>query len=173
MAHSNLNHGNGALGWGIWRGDPGPTGVAFSGIPALEDSHVAPAGWTLDDNEWWVEEHGRIMETPAPLPEGQYQLSWLNWREGATQHVTLTVVGDSWSLDSGDPDVEATLYDVTHLPCRSAVYTTPAGAPEGSCSPSNVPTAQYPVTPGAAMPATPGCDKMDYAVTFVRSYWGN
>ena len=173
MAHSNLNHGDGALGWGIWRGDPGPTGVPFSGIPALMESHVAPAGWTLDDNAWWVEEHGRIMTTPTAMPDGQYQLTWLNQREGSTRHVYLTIVGDTWSLDSGDPDVVPTLYDVTHLPCRSAVYTTPDGAPEGSCSPANVPTSQYPVTPGAPMPATPGCDNMDYAVTFITSYWGN
>ena len=44
-------------------------------------------------------------------------LAWLNGKKQG-QHAVLTVEDDNWELDSG-----ATLYDVTHLPCRSARYT--------------------------------------------------
>ena len=64
-----------------------------------------------------------------------------------------------WELDS-----DATLYDVTHLPCRSARYTPVAGA---SCSPANASLADFPVTPGGPMPAVEGCHKQDYAVLFI------
>ena len=57
-----------------------------------------------------------------------------------------------WELADG-----ATLYDVTHLGCRSARYT-PATA-DNSCSPSNVRTTGFPVNPGAAMPVVNGCRK--------------
>ena len=59
----------------------------------------------------------------------------------------------------------ATLYDVTHLPCRSARYTPANG--ENSCSPANAPLAEFPVTPGAIMPSVEGCNKQDYAVLFI------
>eukprot|EP01048_Picozoa_sp_COSAG05_P000936 COSAG05_NODE_29_length_29038_cov_1237.466985_17_plen_305_part_00 len=164
-AEFSRSSGDGATGWGVWQHDPGPTGVPFSGITALESSGVAPAGWNFDQDSWWVEEHGRIMETPSPLPPGLYQVRWLNHRPGWTSTVVLTVTGDSWSLDSG-----ATLYDVTHLPCRSAVYTTPSTG--GSCSPDAINTHEFPVTPGDPMPSVPGCDKLDYAVLFIKAYWG-
>ena len=60
-----------------------------------------------------------------------------------------------WVLDGG-----FTLGDVTHRPCRAARYRggTPAAAAPGD----------FPVAPGAAMPAVAGCDnKVDYAVLFV------
>ena len=62
-------------------------------------------------------------------------------------------------------DIWATLYDVTHLACRSARYK-PAAA-DKPCSPANVRTTGFPVTPGAAMPAVNGCRKQDYAVLIV------
>src|SRR5262249_45868081 len=63
--------------------------------------------------------------------------------------------GDSrWEL--GD---DATLYDVTHLPCRAARYTSPTG--EGS--PANAQQSAFPVAPGATMPPVPGCEQKDYA----------
>jgi hypothetical protein len=65
-----------------------------------------------------------------------------------------------WQLDQG-----ATLYDVTHLACRSARYT-PATV-GGSCSPSNAKQATFPVAPGGAMPSVEGCMKQDYAVLIV------
>ena len=65
-----------------------------------------------------------------------------------------------WELADG-----ATLYEVTHLGCRSARYT-PATA-NNSCSPANVRTTGFPVNPGAAMPVVNGCRKQDYAVLIV------
>jgi len=65
-----------------------------------------------------------------------------------------------WELADG-----ATLYDVTHLGCRSARYT-PATA-NNACSPANVRTKGFPVNPGAAMPVVNGCRKQDYAVLIV------
>ena len=65
-----------------------------------------------------------------------------------------------WELADG-----ATLYDVTHLGCRSARYT-PATA-DKSCSPANAQSKNFPVSPGAAMPGVNGCHKQDYAVLIV------
>ena len=64
-----------------------------------------------------------------------------------------------WSL--GD---NAKLYDVTHLPCRSARYTPES---PGGCIPSNELEVQFPVSPGDTMPPQPGCKKVDYAVLFI------
>ena len=65
-----------------------------------------------------------------------------------------------WELDDG-----ATLYDVTHLACRSARYTP---ATSGNlCSPAKAQTAAFPVTPGGLMPPVESCNKQDYAVLLV------
>lgn len=69
----------------------------------------------------------------------------------------LTVTNDGkWSLEQGE------LYDVTHLPCRSARYT-----PNGDGSPLTANQSNFPVKPGAEMPKVDGCNKLDYAVLFV------
>ena len=65
-----------------------------------------------------------------------------------------------WELDQG-----ATLYDVTHLACRSARYT-PATV-GGSCSPTKAKQTAFPAAPGGAMPPVEGCTKQDYAVLIV------
>jgi hypothetical protein len=65
-----------------------------------------------------------------------------------------------WELANG-----AKLYDVTHLPCRSARYT-PATS-DSSCSPAKAQQAAFPVTPGGPMPPVEGCNKQDYAVLLV------
>lgn len=172
MSHRTLNDGNGARSWGIWYTDPGNTGVRFPGIPQLERTGVAPSGWRYNPNEWWVEEHGLIMENPQPLPAGRYKVVWLNNQPPGTYSYTptveLTVTGDSWTLGSA-AGVRATLDDVTHRPCRSAKYTTPPGG--GPCVPDHVPQQLFPITPGGPMPAVSGCDKLDYAVLFVSAHW--
>jgi hypothetical protein len=61
----------------------------------------------------------------------------------------------------------ATIYDVIHLPCRSARYTPAAGADPGACSPASAQRSNFPVTPGGAMPPVAGCHKQDYAVLFI------
>ncbi len=64
-----------------------------------------------------------------------------------------------WSLQKGE------LFDVTHLPCRSARYRPKSGV--GSGSPLTAKESDFPVKPGAEMPEVDGCDKVDYAVLFV------
>ena len=54
---------------------------------------------------------------------------------------------------------------MTHLPCRSALYTPPKGG--GACTPASANGKDFPVTPGAAMPDVAGCARQDYAVLFV------
>jgi hypothetical protein len=130
---------------------------------------VAPAGWAFDKNDWWLEEHGLIMSKPDPLPRKKVDkdtkevLPYKRYVVTGDREVTtiLKVFEDGrWELAKG------TLYDVTHLPCRSAKYTTPAQA-GSSCSPTSAERQQFPVKPGAEMPAVAGCSKQDYAVLFV------
>ena len=66
-----------------------------------------------------------------------------------------------WELANG-----ATIYDVTHLACRSARYT-PAANDSRGCSPEKAPSGAFPVEPGASMPSIEGCNKQDYAVLFL------
>ncbi|BFU93314.1 MAG: hypothetical protein NTNFB02_00360 [Nitrospira sp.] len=155
--------GSGAQSWGLWPLDPGPRGVELKHYQRLKDAGgVAPARWKFDGMDWWLEEHGLIMEQPTfPLPPGKYLV---------TGHRDVTAVltiypadknGDRrWDLDKG-----ATLYDVTHLACRSARYRPAATG--GLCSPANAPKTAFPVTPGGAMPPVEGCTKQDYAVLIV------
>ena len=57
--------GSGAKDWGIWRIDPGPRGVYLKDFQRQLGTGKAPAGWTFDKADWWVEEYGRIMESPT------------------------------------------------------------------------------------------------------------
>lgn len=163
LGDPDATSGNGAESWGLWSLDPGPRGVRLSNLEQLEEAGgVAPARWTFDHTDWWLEEHGLIMEQPKfPVPPGKYLVT------GDREITTVLTIhpadknGNSrWELDD-----QATLYDVTHLRCRSARYTPTTG--EGSCSPANVQKAAFPVTPGGAMPPVEGCKKQDYAVLIV------
>ena len=154
--------GGGAQHWGLWQIDPGPRGVWLAKFDELVAANgVAPADWKFDDKDWWLDENGLIMEKPEfPLSPGKYVVT------GDREVTTILTVhpadddGDRrWELD------DATLYDVTHLPCRSARYTQAVGT--SSCSPANAPQSAFKVAPGTQMPAVDGCDKQDYAVLFV------
>ena len=155
--------GTGAEAWGLWAVDPGPRGVRLSSYETLKaDGGVAPAKWTFDSSDWWLEEHGLIMEQPSfPVPEGKYVVTG-----GREKTAVLTIYPKSadgtqrWELSDN-----ATIYDVTHLRCRAARYS-PA-ADENSCSPEKAQQASFPVTPGAAMPPVEGCNKQDYQVLIV------
>ena len=157
------NSGNGAQSWGLWPVDPGPRGVRLERFGQLQkQGGVAPEGWKFDAKDWWLEEHGLIMEQPEfPLPPGKYLVT------GDREVTTVLTIhpadkdGDRrWEL--GD---HATLHDVTHLACRSARYSPAAGS--GSCSPANARGSAFPIAPGGTMPAVAGCKKQDYAVLFV------
>lgn len=157
--------GSGAQAWGLWDKDPGPRGCKLDLYPELKAKGVAPAQWKFDAADWWLEEHGLIMEKPTfPLAAGQYLVT------GDRETTSVLTVhpkdknGDQrWELADG-----ATLYDVTHLGCRSARYTPSASAKTtADCSPANVPAKGFPVRPGAIMPAVNGCRKQDYTVLIV------
>jgi hypothetical protein len=157
--------GTGAQNWGVWPIDPGPRGVRLNRYDDLKRADgVAPAGWQFDASDWWLEENGLIMESPDfPMAPGVYKVT-------GDREVTATLTvfspdakGDMrWELADG-----ATLYDVTHLGCRSARYSPAPGADPESCTPANAPQDAFRVAPGAAMPAVEGCLKQDYAVLFL------
>jgi hypothetical protein len=122
---------------------------------------VAPAKWKFDGTDWWLEEHGLIMEPPTfPMPAGKFLVTGdREVRARLTIHPMDEKGHQSWELADG-----ATLHDVTHLACRSARYT-PASA--HSCSPVKAQMTDFPVSPGAPMPPVEGCNKQDYAVLLV------
>src|SRR5258705_9687565 len=155
--------GSGAQSWGRWSQDPGPRGCKLDRYDQLNAAGgVAPSQWKFDASDWWLEEHGLIMEKPTfPLAAGKYLVT------GDRKVTTVLTVhpkdkngNQRWELADG-----ATLYDVTHLGCRSARYTPAKAA--NACSPANAPTKGFPVNPGAAMPAVNGCHKQDYTVLIV------
>ena len=161
LAAPGDTQGNNAERWGLWVKDPGPRGVWLSLYPALAAAGFAPAGWAFDPAEWWLEEHGLIMEKPQfPLAPGDYLVTG-----GRAVTTVLTVAApdaagaQGWSLADG-----ATVGDVTHLACRAAVYTA---AGDAACTPDKAPAQRFPLTPGDAMPPVGGCKMLDYAVLFV------
>merc|ERR1711954_2059 len=157
LGDPKASKGSGASSWGIWRVDPGPRGVHITEWELLKTmGGLAPSGWIFDNTDWWLEEHGLIMEKPDfPLPPGKYVVTG-----GRETQAILTVGenGDDWELSDG-----AVLHDVTHLPCRSARYQPLSEAG----SPDNAHEQDFPVKPGGEMPRVEGCSKQDYWVVFV------
>jgi hypothetical protein len=156
------NSGSGAQLWGLWRQDPGPRGCLLENYEKLKADGVAPAQWTFDSQDWWLEEHGLIMEKPIfPLPAGKYVVTG-----GRNVTSILTIYppdqnGEQrWELAKG-----AKLYDVTHLPCHAARYTPATN--DHACSPDMAQKGVFPVPPGIAMPTVKDCNKQEYAVLFV------
>src|SRR5687768_13869107 len=164
LGDPGANSGSGAQSWGLWRLDPGPRGVKLDRLERLKAAGgIAPAQWKFDSTDWWLEEHGLIMEKPDfPVPPGKYLVT------GDREVTTVLTIhpkdkdgNQRWEL--GD---RAKLYDVTHLACRSARYT-PMVTGKNSCSPANARQTAFPVAPGATMPSVEGCNKQDYAVLIV------
>jgi hypothetical protein len=163
LGDPGASSGNGAQSWGLWRVDPGPRGVWLNRYEQLAAAGgIAPAKWAFDTTDWWVEEHGLIMEKPDfPVPPGKYIVTGdREMMSVLTVHPVDEGGAQRWELDNG-----ASLYDVTHLPCRSARYTPVTG--DNSCSPTKAHMSEFPVAPGAPMPPVEGCHKQDYAVLFV------
>jgi hypothetical protein len=157
------NSGSGAEAWGLWPLDPGPRGVRLSNYGRLKEAGgLAPAKWRFDASGWWLEENGLIMEPPSfPVPAGKYVVT-------GDREVTAVLTihpRDANGVTRWELDKSATLYDVTHLKCRSALYTPAAG--KDSCSPEKASQKAFPVTPGAAMPPVESCNKQDYEVLIV------
>jgi len=162
LGDPSANSGSDAETWGLWNQDPGPRGCRLDSYSELKATGVAPAKWAYDQKDWWLEEHGLIMEKPVfPLPPGQYVVT--GGRE-VTSILTIDPADKSgeqhWRLGHG-----AKLHDVTHLPCHAARYT-PAGS-NADCSPERVEKAVFPVAPGVSMPLVKGCSEKEYAVLFV------
>lgn len=163
LGEPGATSGTGAESWGLWRLDPGPRGVELSSYETLKaDGGIAPAQWKFDGSDWWLEEHGLIMEQPDfPIPPGRYVVTG---GRSITAVLTVHPQGNDgvqhWELDRG-----ATLHDVTHLRCRSARYTPAAGG--NSCSPAKAQMTSFPVAPGGPMPPVEGCNKQDYEVLIV------
>jgi hypothetical protein len=161
LAAPGATSGDNAETWGLWRQDPGPRGLRLTAFDRLANGGAAPAGWHLDKNAWWLEEHGLLMESPEfPMPAGQYVVT--GDREITSVLTVHSASGGKqrWELADG-----ATLHDVTHLRCRSALYT-PA-KPGASCTPAAARQQDFPVAPGAAMPPVADCAKQDYQVLIV------
>lgn len=164
LGEPTANSGSGAESWGLWRRDPGPRGVWLRNFgEQLEASGgIAPAGWSFDSSDWWLDENGLIMEQPVySLPAGKYIVT------GDRETIAMLIVHPAdangemrWQLGNG-----VNLHDVTHLPCRSARYTSATSG--SSCSPSLARQTEFPVEPGGVMPAVEGCNKQDYSVLFI------
>ncbi len=163
LGDPNANSGDGAQLWGLWHQDPGPRGCLLNDFDQLKASGgIAPAQWKYDSKDWWLEEHGSIMEKPSfPLPSGKYLVT--GGRE-VTSILTVYPMRKEgtahWELSPG-----ATLYDVTHLGCHAARYTPATN--DDSCSPALAPKTAFPVAPGVSMPSVKGCKSQEYAVLFV------
>lgn len=163
LGEPGASSGSGAQLWGLWPLDPGPRGIKLDQYEKLKSSGgMTPAHWPFDATDWWLEEHGLIMEQPVfPVPPRKYVVT------GGRDAIAVLTIHPAdkngntrWELDHG-----ATLYDVTHLGCRSARYLPAKGV--GSCSPVNAQQGAFPVAPGAEMPPVNGCKKQDYAVLLV------
>jgi hypothetical protein len=161
LADPKATSGNGAQSWGLWTLDPGPRGSRLDRYEQLKTAGAAPSGWKFDAADWWLEEHGLIMEKPSfPLPPGKYAVTGdRTVTTVLTVHPKDKVGNQRWELADG-----ATIYDVTHLGCRAARYKPAAN---NSCSPANVRTTGFPVNPDADMPVVTGCKKQDYAVLII------
>lgn len=163
LGNPDASSGTGAQLWGLWREDPGPRGVwlgEYTKVMTVDG--VAPSGWNFNPDAWWLEENGRIMEQPEfPITPGKYVVTG---NRGMSSVLTIHPADSNheqrWELENG-----ASLYDVTHLGCRSAVYTS--AVDEGSCTPARAQKTDFPVQPGAQMPAVNGCNKQDYQVLIV------
>lgn len=162
LGEPTAKSGKGAQSWGYWDKDPGPRACKLERCPQLKATGVAPAQWKFDASDWWLEEHGLIMEKPTfPLAAGKYLVT------GDRDVVSVLTVhpkdkdgNQRWELADG-----ATLYDVTHLGCRAARYRPAKAA--GVCSPAKASTQGFPVNPETAMPVVSGCSKQDYTVLIV------
>ena len=163
LADPTANSGTGAETWGYWDYDPGKFGVWLRLFPVLKAAGgFAPGNWKFNIDDWWLDENGLLMPHPDyGMPPGNYLVT--GDREVTT---TLTVhEADENGVQRWELHEDAELFDVTHMPCRSARYT-PIGA-AGTCTPENVDRSLFKVAPGTEMPQVPLCEKQDYAVLIV------
>ena len=158
----DASSGTGAETWGLWHGDPANRSVWLSMYPLVRQmGGFTPANWRVEEDDWWLDENGLIMLPPNfPMPAGKYLVT------GDRELTTTLIVHEPdangemrWELEKG------TLYDVTHLPCRSARYT-PIGE-SGTCLPLAADQSVFPIPVGQPIPEVEGCHKQDYSVLIV------
>ncbi len=163
LADPGANSGNNAETWGYWPLDPGPRGVRLNNYSDLLASDgVAPAKWQFNPSAWWLEENGLIMEAPDfPLHPGEYLVT------GGRDVLSALIVypADENGKQRWELEHNASVHDVTHLGCRSAVYTP--SSTDKMCTPDNAPRDAFRVAAGQPMPPVEGCNKQDYAVLIV------
>ncbi len=163
LADKDTTSGDGAQTWGLWKKDPGPRGVWLSLYSTMmATGGYAPALWKFDTEDWWLDENGLLMEKPEfPIAPGRYLVTG-----GREMNSVLTIHepdeegNQRWELSKG-----ATIYDVTHLACRSARYRPQKDT--APCSPANVNRNVFKIAPNDPMPAVSGCKKLDYTVLIV------
>ena len=140
-------------------------GIEFDGYEA---SRGVGGLWDIENPRSTMYESAHLISSRTttefaefPMPAGVYLVTGdREITSVLTVHPASADRRQRWELADG-----ATLYDVTHLRCRSAVYT-PAN-PGGSCSPTAARESDFPVEPGAAMPPVADCAKQDYQVLIV------
>ena len=162
LAEPDARSGTGAETWGMWYGDPVNRSVWLSMYPLVRQmGGFTPANWRIEEDDWWLDENGLIMQPPNfPMPAGKYLVT------GDRKVTTTLIVHEPdangkmrWELEEG------TLYDVTHLPCRSARFTPIDGT--GTCLPLAADKSLFPIPVGQPIPDVEGCLKQDYSVLIV------
>lgn len=163
LGDPNANSGVGAESWGYWHSDPGKTGVWLRLFPVLKAAGgYGPGNWKFDETDWWLDENGLIMQKPVfEMEPGQYVVT------GEREVTTILTVHekDTQGVQAWELADDAKLFDVTHMPCRSARYT-PLNA-DSLCTPANADKSKFKVAPGSVMPDVPGCHRLDYSVLIV------
>ena len=163
LGDSEASSGVGAEHWGLWEKDPGPRGVWLRLFPILRAAGgYGPSGWLFDEEDWWLDENGLIMEKPKfPMAAGRYVVT------GDREVTTILTIHpkDKNGVQGWELADNAKLFDVTHLPCRSARYTPASSTSE--CSPASADKSLFKIAPGTVMPEVEGCSKQDYAVLFI------
>jgi len=163
LGNPEASSGTGAEQWGLWPTDPGPRGMRLREYAQIQSGDATAPSW-LNSQDFFLDENAIIMPPPHfPLPAGKYLVTGAR---SVTTGLTIDTEG-RWQLDEDAGG--ATLYDVTHLPCRAARYTPAAAGTTGATngSPSTVRKSDFPVKPGGLMPDVPGTQKQDYAVLFI------
>ena len=151
----------------LWAEDPGPNGVPLGRFANLmERGGKAQAGWQFDKEDWWLEEHGLIVPKPDAPPAKRYDRAAGAVVPARRYAVTgdrelTTVLDGARRRQVGAGEGHAVRRDAPAVPQRAHGYTGAA------CTPAQADARQFPVKPGAAMPAVGGCAKQDYAVLFV------
>ena len=77
LGDPKASSGTGAESWGLWKDDPGPRGVYLRDYDRrlVSTGGKAPAGWILEPDSIWIEEHGLIMPSPGDLVRRSYKKS--------------------------------------------------------------------------------------------------